>query len=446
MIEAKALALVNAARRQWGRIAPARQAGEAAPGWETLLRAESPGRAIGLAAALGAAYLAAGPPRRGELLARLAEDHSADPASIEAAMEYYRAHPGPRAAAALHRAAEPPRQAILRRLNAAKGGTALLVTMRKDALELLRGHPDFDALDADFDHLFASWFNAGFLRLRRLDWEAPGAVLSRLIAYEAVHAIGSWGELRDRLQPDDRRCYAFFHPQMADDPLIFVEVALTREIPTRIDTLLSPERTPLPAAAATHAVFYSISNCQEGLRGISFGELLIKQVTDALRAELPRLERFVTLSPVPGLAREVARLRADPDAPLGQSDRDTLALLDRPGWPDEPIAAGRLRPLLLRIAAGWLSDARAGDPVARFHLGNGARLERINWLANRSPRGMAESFGIMANYLYDPPTIERNRSARRAGAAAAASAQILRLARRERRPAVLSIGRSTGTE
>jgi len=205
---------------------------------------------------------------------------------------------------ALHRlqaVADSPRQGILRRLNGSTGGTAALVSMRADLLRRLADRPDLGVVDADFAHLFASWFNRGFLALRRINWSTPAAVLERLIRYEAVHAINGWDDLRRRLDLPDRRCFAFFHPNLPDEPLIFVEVALMREMPAAIGPILAGERTPVPAGAATTAVFYSISNCQAGLRGIAFGNLLIKQAVLELRAELPGLRAFCTLSPVPGL-------------------------------------------------------------------------------------------------------------------------------------------------
>ncbi len=345
----------------------------------------------------------------------LATGFAPDATTLRAAAQAYLSDATTEAAAQLAHAAEPPRQELLRRLNMAPGGTAALVAMRKELLSHLRDEPALKLLDGDLKHLFASWFNRGFLELRRIDWQSPAAVLDKLIAYEAVHEIQGWDDLRRRLAPD-RRCFAFFHPALPGEPLIFVEVALTRESPSRIIDVLSEDREVLPASSATTAVFYSISNCQEGLRGISFGNFLIKQVVEELKAELPQLSRFSTLSPVPGFRRWLTtRLAADndPDAAL-------LAPLTQGSWKQDAwwLDAARseaLRPALMRLCAVYLtreaSPRPPADPVARFHLGNGARLERINWLGNTAPRGIEESFGIMVNYLYDLDAIEANHEA-----------------------------------
>jgi malonyl-CoA decarboxylase len=298
-------------------------------------------------------------------------------------------------------------------MNMAPGGTGALVSMRKEIAGYLRNEPALKLLDGDLKHLFASWFNRGFLELRRIDWQSPAAILERLIAYEAVHEIHGWDDLRRRLAPD-RRCFAFFHPALPDDPLIFVEVALVQGLAGAVQPLLvqdnDNEAARNRAALADTAIFYSISNCQDGLRGISFGNFLIKQVVEELKSELPHLTRFSTLSPVPGFRRWLAKRAAtsDPDvALLAQLETDA-------GWPNSSQSDG-LKPLILRLCATYLtrqaSPQEPADPVARFHLGNGARLERINWLGNTAPRGIQESFGIMVNYLYDLETIESNHEA-----------------------------------
>ncbi|HEX7389163.1 MAG TPA: malonyl-CoA decarboxylase [Acidiphilium sp.] len=382
------------------------------------------------------------------LTAHFEPDHD----RLEAAARAYLEAPDADTATALAAAAEPPRQEVLRRMNMAPGGTAALVGMRRAVLGELRNNPDLRPLDADLRHLFTSWFNRGFLELRRIDWRTPAFILEKLIEYEAVHEIQGWEDLRRRLAPD-RRCFAFFHPSLPDEPLIFVEVALVRGLAEAIGPLLAREAEEFAAEAALHdaagdadtAIFYSISNCQEGLRGISFGNFLIKQVVEELRAELPRLRRFSTLSPVPGLARAAralldrpspsrawltadereavlreAGLETEPAADPAGNTRLLKAALERPDWWENTALAGALRAPLLRFAALYLTgDFRTGDaqdvvrpdPVAKFHLGNGARLERINWMGNPGPRGIAESFGIMVNYLYDPEAIEARHEA-----------------------------------
>ncbi|MFA5121149.1 malonyl-CoA decarboxylase [Zavarzinia sp.] len=341
--------------------------------------------------------------------------------ALEAAITRYHQEPSPATIAALSRAAEPRRQEVLRRLNLAPGGVAMLVAMRAHLLTILKQDPALDALDQDFVHLFSSWFNRGFLVLQRIDWSTPANILERIIAYEAVHRIHDWDELRRRLAPPDRRLYAFFHPQLVDDPLIFVEVALTREIPSAIDQVLAEQRDPIDPATATTAVFYSISNCQEGLRGISFGNFLIKQVVEDLHRELPSLTTFVTLSPAPGFARwlDARRTEApaeDPETFPTADERAVLQALDRADWALNGETAEAVNRVLARGAAHYFLKARSKegrvvDPVARFHLGNGARLERVNPLGDRSMNGMRQSHGLMVNYLYDLADIEANHEA-----------------------------------
>lgn len=336
---------------------------------------------------------------------------------LEAAIESYRASQSPAALLELHVAAEPRRQELIRRLNLAPNGIATLVSMREALLKLKVDDPDLEAVDSDFAHLFGSWFNRGFLVLRPVSWSTPADILEKIIRYEAVHHIGGWEELRLRLAPEDRRCFAFFHPQLIDDPLIFVEVALTREIPGNIADLLKEDRGQIKAAEATTAVFYSISNCQEGLRGISFGNFLIKQVVEDLRRELPKLDTFVTLSPVPGFAGWLSRERqSEASEALTQADRSRLAVLDEPDWADRPDVVAAVQPVMTSAAAWYFLKARNSngkviDPVARFHLGNGARLERINFLGDRSPKAMRQAYGLMVNYLYKLDDIETNHEA-----------------------------------
>jgi malonyl-CoA decarboxylase len=333
--------------------------------------------------------------------------------ALRAAAEAYLAEPTPEGAARLAEAADPPRQELLRRMNLSPGGTSALVAMRKEISTRLREAPELMLLDADLKHLFASWFNRGFLELRRIDWQTPAAVLEKLIAYEAVHEIQGWDDLRRRLE-SDRRCFGFFHPALPGEPLIFVEVALVEGLASSIQTLLAPggveEAARGRAAHADTAIFYSISNCQDGLRGVSFGNFLIKQVVEELKAELPQLTRFSTLSPVPGFRRWLEkRLGAD------GSEAAALAPLMTDGWWQNMAISEALRQPLMRLCGTYLTDRSNPkapiDPVARFHLGNGARLERVNWLGNVAQRGIKESYGIMVNYLYGTETIEANHEA-----------------------------------
>ncbi len=361
-------------------------------------------------------------------LRRIATEFEADHAAVDAAITAYRAEPGRPALGALHEAAEPRSQELIRRLNLARDGTLALVRMREDLFALrtrLRAtdEPDAaaleaaDSLDGDFEHLFSSWFNRGFLVLRRIDWTTPAHILDRIIRYEAVHEIADWHDLRRRIEPPDRRCFAFFHPALLDEPLIFVEVALTPEIPGAIGPILAESRAPVVAGEATTAVFYSISNCQKGLAGISFGNFLIKQVVEDLAREMPGLKTFVTLSPAPGFARWLDReRRADSPQGLTRDDAETLRVLDVPGWHESSDRAEAVRKALMPAAAYYYLRAKTAagrpvDPVARFHLGNGARLERLDFLGDVSRKGLAQGHGLMVNYLYDLSAIEKNHEA-----------------------------------
>nr|WP_237182314.1 malonyl-CoA decarboxylase [Roseomonas marmotae] len=373
----------------------------------------------------------------------LATEFVPDEATLRAAAQAYLEEPSAARAMTLFEKAEPPRQEVLRRMNMAPGGTASLVEMRRELLAELKRQPELKPLDADLQHLFLSWFNRGFLELRRIDWETPASILEKLITYEAVHEIQGWEDLRRRLAPD-RRCFAFFHRALPGEPLIFVEVALVKGLASAIQPLLAPADGMTPDVDT--AIFYSISNCQEGLRGISFGNFLIKQVVEELKAELPQLKAFSTLSPVPGFRRWLKRrlersgdtLRAEEEAAIlalrtpeeGAEAPAIAVLLEELAsgeWWLDPAREAALRPALMRLAAEYLTRPNSGigaiDPVARFHLGNGARLERINWLGNTAPRGMTESYGIMVNYLYDPDSIEANHEAfTRSGAVARSAA------------------------
>lgn len=338
----------------------------------------------------------------------LATEMDIDPDTVRDALSAYEAAPDGANYRAFIESAEPMRQELIRRLNQVPGATGKLVAMRHDLLRLAAENGELLALDLDFRHLFASWFNRGFLVLRPINWESPAHILEKIIAYEAVHAIDSWDDLRRRLQPADRRCFAFFHPSMPDEPLIFVEIALTRGIPSSIQDVLSEERAEIDTSNANTAVFYSISNCQEGLAGVSFGNSLIKQVAADLSAELPSLRTFVTLSPIPGMARWLA-----------DSGRDI-----------ESIEAARIP----GFAAHYLllakrSDGLPLDPVARFHLGNGALVHAIHADADTSPKGQAQSGGAMVNYRYDLSKISQNHERYATKQIVAASSQVRALSR-----------------
>jgi malonyl-CoA decarboxylase len=333
----------------------------------------------------------------------------------------------------LHAASEPLRQELIRRLNLAPGGTRGLVDMRADLLNHLADHPELREVDQDFEHLFSSWFNRGFLVMKRIDWSTPASILEKIIQYEAVHEITGWDDLRRRIGLADRRLYAFFHPALVDDLLIFVEVALTKEMPEAIAPILAEERAELTAEEATTAVFYSISNCQKGLRGISFGNFLIKQVVEELRRELPSLKTFVTLSPVPGFARWLARdLKNEDGMATRLLDNEMREGLERTDWHMDLELANKLEPAMTTLCANYLVREKARknrplDPVCRFHIGNGARLERINWQGDTSPNGLAQAHGFMVNYLYVLKDIERNHEAFAASGKVTASSQVEKL-------------------
>ncbi len=385
---------------------------------ETLLSRRGEATGVALANTLLAGYSAAAEADQLAFLNALADLFGPDMNELNAALAVVRDKgTSPDTVAKLLKAAEPRRQELIRRLNLAPGGTAALVRMREALLAHIKDHPPLKHVDNDFVHLFASWFNRGFLVLQRIDWTTPANILEKIIRYEQVHAITNWDDLRSRLAPSDRRCYGFFHPQLVDEPLIFVEVALTRDSPAAIAPLLDLTRAPIPATEATTAVFYSISNTQKGLGGISFGNFLIKQVVEEIKRELPNVQTFVTLSPVPGFAAWLAREReSETSALIDASARATLAALDTPDWADDPETAERVKGVLLPLAAYYFIEAKGSrgnplDPVARFHLGNGAQLERLNFLGDRSEKGMQQSYGLMVNYLYALDKIEANHEA-----------------------------------
>jgi malonyl-CoA decarboxylase len=348
------------------------------------------GRASGpaLASAFLDLYEASELPARQAFIAQFHDLYPHDAAAIDVAIAQWQSNRNSAAARQLNAATEAPSDRLVRMLNMAPHGTRRLLSMREDLLDMGERSPGTRTFAKALDDAFADWFNAGFLELRRIHWDSPARLLERIIRYEAVHEIDGWEDLRRRVEPKDRRCYGFFHPQMTDDPLIFVEVALTNEVPGAIHQIIAEYRDEIEPREAACAIFYSISNCQKGLRGIPFGNYLIKRVVGLLQEELPQLKTFATLSPLPGFAKWLA------------AERGVAASL--PG-------GTALRPL----AAQYLVEAKhkSGlplDSVARFHLGNGARLEAIHANADLSANGQAQSHGVMVNYVYDLREIEAN--------------------------------------
>jgi len=403
---------------------------------EHLLSGRGEASGVALAADILAQYgkLTTGP--RIAFFEALTTRFGPDIGRMKAAIAAWQAKPDDETAAELHAASEPRRQELFRRLNLAPGGTRALVAMREEVMDVLARRPELAALDNDFVHLFSSWFNRGFLVLRRIDWSTPAAILEKIIRYEAVHQIRDWDDLRRRIDPPDRRCFAFFHPALIDDPLIFVEVALEKEIPAAIAPILASGRQQfLSLDQARTAVFYSISNCQRGLAGVSFGNFLIKQVVEDLCRELPKLNTFVTLSPVTNFASWLkGELANEKSRLVSAEDRNLFALLDRNLWWTDPVVFDQLKDPLLRAAAWYFLNARNRrglpvDAVARFHLGNGARLERINWLGDTSERSIKQAHGVMVNYLYDLDEIEKNHEAYAENREVVASSAVQRLLR-----------------
>jgi malonyl-CoA decarboxylase len=434
-ISERGRSLIDRARER--RDSPAETTESLADLCEELLsnRGEASGAALAREILIRYADLTIGP--RIAFFETLATRFGIDRTRIEAAMDAWRTMPSDAAAAELHAAAEPRRQELLRRLNLAPQGTSALVEMRGQLLDALARRDDLAAVDADFAHLFSSWFNRGFLVLRRIDWSTPAVILEKIIRYEAVHQIRDWDDLRARIDAPDRCCYAFFHPALVDEPLIFVEVALTRDIPGAIAPILELKREPLDPDRATTAVFYSISNCQRGLAGVSFGSFLIKQVVAEVCRDMPRLSTFVTLSPVPNFGGWLARQRAQPSPSLSEADRAAFAGLDTAEWWKNPELVEAMHEPMLRAAATYFLNGRNSggsplDSVARFHLGNGARLERLNWPADLSERGRKQSYGLMVNYLYDLGDIEKNHEAYAESRAIITAGGIRKLARPSR--------------
>lgn len=370
--------------------------------------------------------------QRQVFLQMIAIELDPDPIEIQQAAQAYHTH-DPDSLQRLLEVSEPPRQELFRRLNMAPGATAILVDMRTELLQFLRHKPELKSVDFDMRHLFASWFNRGFLDLERIDWNTSASVLEKLIRYEAVHPMLGWEDLRRRLA-DDRRCYAFFHPALPQDPLIFVEVALTQEISDSVTKLIDPETPITDTETVNTAVFYSINNALKGLRGISFGNFLIKQVVSELKLEFPAVERFVTLSPIPRLRKSLQQLMASAINGISATELnkvlgDRKQQLTEAADCEDPIQA--LDKLMSEYANhqqdAWLSDLlhdlvlfyliflkqgeHAYEPVAHFHLSNGARLDRINIFANPFERGIEESWGCMVNYRYEESDLVANHEA-----------------------------------
>jgi malonyl-CoA decarboxylase len=385
---------------------------------ETLLteRGEFSGRRLATDALL--AYAMLDGDSRELFFDRLVKEFSPPADALDRAAAAYRADPTQANLIHLQNAVEPPRQELFRRLNQGEGGTAVLVEMRKHLLATLGEHPERAGIDADLAHLFRSWFNRGFLYLQRIDWGTSALILERLIEYEAVHQITGWSDLRRRLDAD-RRCYGFFHPALPSQPLIFIEIALVQGLPARVQPLLDPETAVSDPATADCAAFYSITNCHDGLRGVSFGNMLIKQVVEELRRDFPKLKTFATVSPVSGFADWLTKT-----SPALTIDERRPSLLQKvlekfrgaSDDVDQPDLAPGIQRELSRLCASYLmygkrADQLPLDPVARFHLANGARLERLNWMGDTSAAGLARSLGFTVNYVYRLADVERNHEA-----------------------------------
>ncbi|MCP4182390.1 MAG: malonyl-CoA decarboxylase [Hyphomicrobiales bacterium] len=405
-----------------------------------LLSEKGGASSIAIAIELFHTYSALSSEQRLDFFLALAEQFCADIKQVEKAANAFLLSPSGKSSALLHTVTESRRQELFRRLNHAPGGTKLLVQMRQDLLGYLAEHSDLKSdlagVDADFVHLFSSWFNRGFLVLERITWATPATILEKIIEYEAVHEIDSWDELRRRIQPADRRCYAFFHPALGDDPLIFVEVALTGEISDSVGKVLAADREPVQQSKINTAVFYSISNCQEGLKKVSFGNFLIKQVVEELARELPQVKTFVTLSPIPGFMKWFKRNHGDTSVPEFELTDEDQGLMEKveSGEGSQIEKFEEEKKLLMPLAAAYLirsktSGDRSLDPVAQFHLGNGAKLERLNWAADLSSRGLAQSAGMMVNYLYERDEIIKNHQSYENGGKVAASSSISKLVR-----------------
>lgn len=400
------------------------------------------------AAELGKAYLALSATGRRRFLDVLASEYDVDSDAVEKGIENRRNAVDPdelqRATIALRNVLEPPRAKLLRQFNTLEEGVKFLVDLRSELIAWARESSGLKALDLDLYRLLNSWFDVGFLDLQQITWKTPAAVLEKLINYEAVHKIHSWQDLKHRLE-DDRLCYAFFHSRMPDEPLIFVEIALVNGISSNIGKLLDRTAPPRDPAKADTAIFYSISNCQKGLAGVSFGNFLIKRVVADMTAKMPNLKQFCTLSPVPGFMKWLQQYNDSGE--LGKNEASVLHFIQEDGLDtdvlrmivnEEASVADKnldkeLKQAMLRLCSHYLvrekRGGRARDPVANFHLTNGARLERINWAADLSDNGLRNSAGIMVNYLYDLPDIERNHESYRSNGEVVISSSVRKMLR-----------------
>jgi malonyl-CoA decarboxylase len=349
-------------------------------------------------------YGQATPAERHDVWLLMSDQFAPDGAKVRAAREQYESALGTpdetHAEIRLRRAFTSPRTRLLQRFAGSPDGIRFLVDLRADLLPHLKSDRRLLPLDVELEGLLSTWFDVAFLELRRISWDSPASLVEKLIQYEAVHDIRSWADVKNRLD-SDRRCYGFFHPRMPDEPLIFVEVALMDSIADSITPLLDEAGPAADLARATTAIFYSISNTQPGLKGVSFGDSLIKHVVETLKGEFPRLKVFATLSPIPGLRQWMSR-----NAPA-----ELLAALDDPlSLPPKSGARAQLLAYAARYLGREMDNGKPCDPVARFHLGNGARVERLNWAADPSPKGVKQSFGLMVNYLYDPKRLDKHRA------------------------------------
>lgn len=390
----------------------------------------SKGEALGTAIAheVVKAYLGLDEAGRMNFFEMLHKEFAANPKDILDCAEAFKQSPSRDTYRALYHAVESPRQRLFSRINMAPLGTATLIRLRSQLLKILPDNQQFAGVDYDLKNLMISWFNRGFLTLERISWQTPAHILEKLIAYEAVHEMNGWDDLRRRLA-EDRRCFAFFHPALEDEPLIFVQVALVKGMAGNVQELLA-NKTENDASTTNivsgrllkfnntkedfdTAIFYSISNCQEGLKGISFGNFLIKQVVLELRHEFEQLKQFATLSPIPGFRSWLKQEIGNADsAVINEEERPVLQFLESPKWAEDPACCEALRPVLIRLCAHYLYYAKKGekprDAVARFHLGNGAQIARLNWMGDRSANGLKQSAGILVNYAYELKKVERN--------------------------------------
>ena len=397
---------------------------------------------------IAAIYRAADSAQRATILNLITQAFAPDRDALDAALGAMQSAANAtelsRAEAQLRLALDAPRARFFTQFNLLPEGVKFLVDLRHDLLGLLARDPSLEVLKVELDGLLESWFDPGFLELKRISWHSPALLLEKLIAYEAVHPIESWNDLRNRLDTD-RRCYAFFHPRMPNEPLIFVEIALVKGVPASVQLLLDQKAPVHDPQAADTAIFYSISNTQRGLRGISFGNLLLKRVIEDLCRDLPQLKVFATLSPLPGFRKWLdqaagdATLLASADAArlaraLGTDAREAplAAALARPGWTSDAKLAETLREPMEKLCARYLLKEKSGgqplDPVANFHLNNGARVHGLFWLADPSARGMRQSYGMMVSYRYDPDEVDRNHERFLNNGQIAASSRVLRLA------------------